>query len=737
MEGVEPKAFEYALSIIEDGFIFEEFVNSFLSAIFGYSFMPVGGLKDRGIDGLEHSFSRDGYEQYIYQSSIEKGCKRKLELSIEKLKANSIKFEKFCFITNQIFPNKDNVVEQLYEKHKKQINIFDIKWLSARVNTSITTVNAYKTYILSHLHEFAQPGKSYIAVNLVDDPRLYVFLRQQWDEKRGDLKAEEILADTLILFSLEETNPEKNLFKTEEEIKNHMNKFTKFDPKLLYGTIERRLQILSSKPRRINYHSKKKGYCLPYETRLQIQEKNLQDNELFEKFKIQVEKKLKKYLDHINIKISDCFSLIEDIINKLFHKQGLEFADFVLKNKSQDAIDKNLPDIISLTIDESSVNPKYKEDIKSSLLMTIRDIAYNGTYEQKLFLRKLSNTYMMLFLLQCDPNICTYFSSMASRLQVYVGTSILVPALSEMFLNPINRNHCNLLKKANEAGVTLIINEIILNELVHHFRMVKNTYETFYKDQEDLFLGDELGTLYIDEIMIRAYFYAKQRGEVKTFDGFLDKFVSPSLFNVENELLEWLKEEFGIKFTSIDSLEININPNDEKLLYAVLKKRKRDELRAKSDTKFVLTIYAIRNKNNETDSSSIFGYRTWWLSKDTITQEAVRDVFKSKYGVSSFIRPDFLLNYISLAPQKKVVEDIYREIFPSLLGVNVSFHISSEIIDLVHEYIEEYSSKNRARIRATLRDLSDKLKVDPKVRTRKKVKHFLDKKLKDLISERK
>jgi len=369
--------------------------------------------------------------------------------------------------------------------------------------------------------------------------------------------------------------------------------------------------------------------------------------------------------------------------------------------------------------------------------MTIRDIAYNGTYEQKLFLHKLSNTYMMLFLLQCDPNICTYFSTMASKLHVYVGTSILVPALSETLLNPINRNHCNLLKKANEAGVTLIINEIILNELVYHLRIVKNTYETFYKNQEDFFLEDELGILYIDEIMIRAYFYAKHRGEVKTFDEFLDKFVSPSLFNVENELLEWLKEEFGIKFISNDSLDININPNDEKRLYEVLKKRKRDELRAKSDTKFILTIYAIRNKNNETDSSSIFGYRTWWLSKDTITQEAVRDVFKSKYNVSGFIRPDFLYNYISLAPQKKVIEDIYREIFPSLLGVNVSFHISSEIIDLVHEYIEEYSSKNRARIRATLRDLSDKLKVDPKVRTRNKVKHFLDQKLKDLISERK
>ncbi len=73
MEGVDPRAFEFALTKIKDGLLFEEFGCQFLGHILGYSFIPVGGMKDRGIDGLEHLFHRSGYDRYIYQFSLVSG----------------------------------------------------------------------------------------------------------------------------------------------------------------------------------------------------------------------------------------------------------------------------------------------------------------------------------------------------------------------------------------------------------------------------------------------------------------------------------------------------------------------------------------------------------------------------------------------------------------------------------------------------------------------------------------
>jgi hypothetical protein len=107
-----------------------------------------------------------------------------------------------------------------------------------------------------------------------------------------------------------------------------------------------------------------------------------------------------------------------------------------------------------------------------------------------------------------------FFESMASQLQIYVCTSVIIPAMSELFLEEGNRRHWNLLKGAGDAGVKLIVNETILGELVSHFRMITNKYEDIYRHQEDVFLAHEIGTLYIDEILIRSYFYAKMRGQV-------------------------------------------------------------------------------------------------------------------------------------------------------------------------------------------------------------------------------
>lgn len=543
-----------------------------------------------------------------------------------------------------------------------------------------------------------------------------------------------ILADTLILYCLEGTDPDKGIFKTKEEIKQDIAKYIKFDPKLLYNTIDRRLHELSEKPRRIKYHSKAKAYCLPYETRLEIQERNLKDCDLYEKFKTEVESRLKTYLRNADLSVRDSFSLIESTINQLFYQQGLEFSDFVLHGENQEAFEKELPDLISSVVDESHVVSKNKEGVKTSLLMTIRDVVYNGTMSQTLFLKRLSNTYMMLFLLQCDPKLCTFFNTMASKLNVYVCTSIIIPALSEFYLEPINKRHWNLLKGANSAGVTLVINETILSELISHFRMIKNKYESEYKDYEDLYLGDEIQTLYIDEIMIRAYFYSKMRNQTKSFYDFMDNFVNPGLVNADADLIEFLKEEFGIKFVSDSSLGIKIDIKEMDLLYKTLKDQKSFPAKAKNDAKLILTIYAIRELKNETASSGIFGYKTWWLSKDTVTQRAVNQVFKDKFKVSCYIRPDFLYNYISFAPSKGEVEAAYQELFPSLIGVNISFHLPSELISFIHQRIGEHKVKSHPRLKAILRDLAEKLKVDPHCRTRQYVHHYLDDQLKDLTS---
>lgn len=730
---VDKEAFEYAINKIDDGNIFEIFGNDFLSAVLGYDFIPVGRSKDKGVDGFQHIFSRSGKEKHIFQLSTELDHIGKIYGTIKKLKANEIEFNRLTYVTNRKINNAESLIDEIFEKTEIPTTIYDIRWFSSHCNESESTIKAYQIYVDTYLHEYSKPGKYQTVANLDNDSRLFVFLGQQFDTKRDDLKLDDLLADTLIMYALEGTDPDKNNLKNEIEIKAAIKKYLKFDPQLLDEKISERLIALTTKPRKVKYHSKEKGYCLPYETRIEIEQRNLKDELLYNDFYIQTQETIKKYFSDVNVQVRDVEALITKVFNKIFLRQGLEFSNFVLKGDSHSVIEQNLNDVISLAVDESSVVLGNKEKVKTALHLAIRDIVYNGTIEQRRFLKSLSNTYLMMFLLQWEPKLSTYFQTLASHLKVFVDNSIIIPALSEYFLDDGNRRHWNLLIGAKKAGISMFINETLLSELVSHMRMVRNKYYSLFHEMEDFYLNDEYELLYIDEILIRSYFYSKKKGQVKDFDKYLEIFVDSRLKTAREELIIYLKEIFGITFISNEMWDIKVNEDEKSKLTEILSKKKDFDIKAENDAEMILAIYYLRNKSGETSSSGIFGYKTWWLSKDTSTYKAVVESFgQDKYPVSCYIRPDFIYNYIALKPSNDEVKTAYDEIFPTMLGVNLSYHMPREVSQAVQEKIKEYHSKPAVRVKQTLRTLSDRLKSDPSLKNRRAVEHFLDTELSKL-----
>lgn len=723
---INKQAFEQAISKIEDGDIFESFGKEFLAAALGYDFIPVGGTKDKGIDAFQHVSFRKGNDKIIYQMSTEKSYEEKIKNTILTLKENGINFSKLVYVTNRKVNNAEAIVDDVFDKDSINLTIYDIRWLTENSNNSPKTIRAYQIFVDTYLHEYSKPGKYTTVADLNDDSRLYVFLGQQFENYRTDLRLDNLLADTLIIYSLEETDPDLQIFKTRSQIKEHIKKYLKFDPQLIDYKIDVRLEALISKPRKINYHPKVKGYCLPYETRVEIEERNLADEMLYTQFHEQTKVTVQKYFKEISVNVKDVESLITKVFNKIFKKQGLEFSNFVLHGDSQSVIEQKLNDVISQAVDDSSVVMTNKEKVKIAMHLSIRDIIYNGTSEQRKFLKSLSNTYLMMFLLQWEPKLSTYFETVASQLKVFVDNSIIIPAMSEYFLPEGNRRHWNLLKGARKAGISMFINETLLDELVSHFHMIKNKYYSFFDKTEDLYLTEEYELLFIDEIIIRAYFYAKKKGQVPNFDSFLNNFVGPDLRTVKDDLIMYLKEMFSITYISNKAWDIKIDINEKDKLTEKLTIRKTNESKAETDAEMILAIYYLRSKNNEESSNGIFGYKTWWLSKDTSTYKAVKEAFGKKYPVSCYIRPDFVYNYIALMPSTHEVDEAYNEIFPTMLGVNLSYHMPKEVAQTVQQKIQDFHDKPKVRVKQILKTLSDRLKTDPNYRNRQTVELFLD-----------
>ena len=85
-----------------------------------------------------------------------------------------------------------------------------------------------------------------------------------------------------------------------------------------------------------------------------------------------------------------------------------------------------------------------------------------------------------------------------------------------------------------------------------------------------------------------------------------------------------------------------------------------------------------------------------------------------------------------MAPRKAEVDEAFKNMFPTMVGINISFHLPTEVTNFVHEQINEHKTKNPTRMKAILSDLAERLIMDPSYRTREKVKHYLDDKLRGL-----
>lgn len=691
--------------------MFERFGQEFLTARLGYKFLSSGGIKDRGIDGLEYVTENDGDQKSIFQISIDKKPEIKIQNTIEKFENNEINFSRLTYLTNIQVKNKDKLIDQYIAQKGIILRIFDSSWIADNANNSGATKNVIKNFINNHLRKFQKPGEGLIVNDYLANPDLYVYLMHQIGRSEEIQNLNQNLMDTLILYSLRDTDPDRNIFLLSDEIESSVKKLLSFEIERIHSKIKKRLKQLSKKPnRKVNHHTTINQYCLPYETRLEIVSNNAKDKVLYDIFHLEADEVIKKNLKAEAVAVRDVSRLLNKTLEKIFYRQGLEFSDFLLNKGCRDSFEGNLSDTVDEILDASSVIGKNRSKVKDVMIVSIRQLIYHGSKEAKQYLYSLSKTYLMLFLLKCDPNIVDFFQTMAGNLTIFVCTSILVPAFSEIYLEPQNQRYWSLLKSAKSRGVKLVVNDTIISELDFHIRRSKHLFDTDYKDHID-FYSDGAEDL-VDQILVRAYIYALKEGKATTYDKFIDNFITIDDENTKQELIDFLQEEFGIEYITQNDINVEIEKDEYDGLVNELAEFKKSRDKAQNDANLILTIYAIRKKHGE-EKSSLDGYKTWWLSSDTMTHKSVCKIFKNKYPVSCYMRPDFLYNYISFTPQKEAVAEVYKKTFPNLLGMHISNHIPQDISAYIRKMIQEHSDKMDGRVKAKIRNLVDKLKSKP------------------------
>lgn len=736
LDEVNVKLAQIALDNCE-GFPFEDFANDFLAAFEGKDFIPVGGTNDGGADGIREPglYSVDN-SKIFYQISIEENHRSKIKKTIDRLEEFGRAPRRLTYVTSQTIRVFDQEEETLTDKHDVFVRIRDAKWILSHINHSEATKKAYYTH-LARFTDFLKDidnGRSVRKTEHVEHPSVYVFLQQQVENREQDKHLTKTVADSLILWALNDTDPDQDLFMTREQIVEFIRTNIPWANNIVGGLLDSRLKELVDKGsvggKKINLHKepiqatfgRKKSkkhinkYCLPFETRSKIAEEKAVEESLH--LDVESEIVAMDLLSDLNPTHRKLVaSLAIRVAQLFFEREGLNCSSFLNGSQSEkefdSLIENSVFDRVKDAIEEANIDHRVKDIIEPLICEVSRKMFYQSTEAQRLLLNKFSRTYILLFTLQAEPRVVDYFQKATANFRLIVGTDLIIRAISERFLSKENQMTRNMFAMAQEAGITLILSESVLNGVIKHFIVTHNEFKNHIQPRE-AYLPDHLARQ-SQQILIRTYYHAKSEGYTKSWQQFTSEFVTLNQLHYatgKEELKGYITQQFGMEYISKEELAKGIDPKKISDLAKVILDVKNGHADLAEDVSLTINaVYGQRRLNKEYSTFPEFGYQTWWLTQESRIQRVTSEMVQAE-GSKFIMRPEFILNFFSLAPSVAEVRETFKNIFPSVMGIQMGNRLPDKVFHKVLERVDEWKDYDKGRISTKTRLLCDRLKAE-------------------------
>jgi hypothetical protein len=651
---------------------FEKYSQTVIGALIGPSFKPLGGHKDGGADGFVDAdiWEQTGKPNRFFQASKQLDVEKKIKDTIARLREVGRQVDLLYYASSQVVPYIEKLEATLSDELDVTIKIYDRNLFAQRAsfNKDIEAAgNQYLRPAVQFLEEIAAP--SYPVQPVFQNAQaVCAFLSHELERRIGTTKTLEGVCDGLLIWALEETDPDAGKLLTQAQILEKIENVVPTARKFLRGQIGDRLKALTAKRagnRTVNVHAKQGAYCLPFEARKQIRESLLQD----EKLKLEVTDSFRKRIIDAAVELDEKVldqvpDLIHRTVEKLFEQQGYNAIRHFSDEPEQGALDaRSVIEVAGEVVDAVKMSHASRVKTKFLIKQVLRGALYNSEPVERSYFGRLARTYVLLFVLKNTPELIEHFSSMAKHFVLYVGTDILVRAISEYYLPADDQMTVNTLKILKQSGAKLILSEATLEEVHSHIYAADREFENTYAEVDAIVDRDLASES--DRILIRAYYYAKlehrnpkrPRSWGVYLGNFLtrEKLLGPTSPQSMKSLRDTLTGRYGLIFEDREDMMREIDQDELKKLTEAIKKlrkdsnRRHEDIRAANDAAHILLVQK-RRRSEEKDVSSPYGYRNWWLTQETKSGIAVALAFPRKRLPRAIMRPELLINYIAYNP---------------------------------------------------------------------------------------
>lgn len=724
LEPISPELVRIALDRVE-GFQFERFVNDFYPAISGRGFVPLGGVKDKGADAYLATVYEDQRKATtFFQTSVGAEVEEKIRKTVDRLREVGRDPRNLTYVTSRSVKYSDTVEQSLSDELDVAVRIRDAGYIVSHINDGDQTKAAFH----HHLRYLTDYLKSVGASTLigssrhVQDPTVYVFLAQELERRGGDQSLVASMIDSLILWALEDTDPDQGKFLTEAEVTERILTILPSVEHIVRTRIRKRITKLAAKAnatgRQVRWHKADDLFCLPYETRQLIQAENSADEDLklavLQSIEDRVLSQRREGLGEVGVREATELSL--RALQLTFEREGLEFAAYL--NRADSEEHATILDSINAALDEGTQGGKRRLLLAETCFDAVRGVLYSSTSPERDYLHKLSRTYALLFTLNTEPRLIEYFQDVAGDFYLCVGADQIVRALSEHYLAPADQNTRNTLLMAARAGARLVLTQPALEEVVWNLRTSNYEFENTFKSVERNVTYELARNS--PKILVRAYLYATLNDDLGSrkpanWPAFINQFCDypdlhkPAAFDA---IRRYLQATFSMAYQSSEDLATLVDSEALESLAQRLTDFKATAQLAHNDALLALAVYGQRRRAREGAKTSEFGYRTWWLTDESRILRHTDDLVKDNNDARYILRPSFLLNFLTLAPAAHEAREAFASVFPSLLGMTLSRRMPEGTFKKIMKQVAAADSLDDARRTAGMARLVDQLKSD-------------------------
>lgn len=197
---------------------FENFFHAFVPALLGSAFVPLGKMHDGGADAFLDAGvfeSRGKRADIFYQASIQLEHRKKIRDTVQRLRDFGRKPRSLYYFTSRVVRNMDQDEMSLSDEMDIKVKIRDGKWISGNINDSPQTVQAFESHLRPSISFLEGIGGTTTISRppAISERALCVFLGQEIDRRRGKTELLNAVTDSLVLWALEDTDPDSNKFR--------------------------------------------------------------------------------------------------------------------------------------------------------------------------------------------------------------------------------------------------------------------------------------------------------------------------------------------------------------------------------------------------------------------------------------------------------------------------------------------------------------------------------------------